>query len=70
MKYTYTAKIYLEDGEVILHSGNNVEELMVWMHGQAEASFGDMNGEIIDNKTHHVVKHFQYTPPFSDFTHD
>lgn len=63
MKHKYTAKVYLEDGEIILNSGDDVEELTAWMNTQAEASFDEINGEIIDNMTQQIVKHFQYTPP-------
>lgn len=63
MKHKYTAKIYLDDGEAIFTSGNDIEELIAWLNSQAEASFGELNGEIIDNATQEVVKHFQYVPP-------
>lgn len=63
MKHKYTAKIYFDDGEMILSSGDDIEELMMWMNNQAEASFGEIKGEIIDNMTHQIVKQFEFTPP-------
>lgn len=63
MKHRYTAKVYFEDGESMLNTGDDIEELIIWMNSQAEANFGQTNGEIIDNHTQHVVKGFQYNPP-------
>lgn len=63
MKHRYTAKISFEDGESLFNNGDDVEELISWMKSQAEASFGQTNGEVIDNHTQKVIKSFQYTPP-------
>lgn len=63
MKHTYTAKVTFEDGEVIYLSGDDVEKLLGWIQEQADSSFGETRGEIIDNTSQKVVKHFAYTPP-------
>lgn len=63
MDHKYMAKIFLEDDEIIINEGDTIEELLVWMQDQAEVSFYQVKGEIIDNATHKVVKEFQYSPP-------
>lgn len=63
MKHRYIAKVYLEDGQMLENSGDNLEELTSWVSGQAEASFGDIKGEIFDTHLHKIVKTIQCTPP-------
>lgn len=63
MTYRYTAKIYQGDGEILVHSGNDMSDLMQWMHEQAETSYDEVLGEVIDNESKEVVKNFKYTPP-------
>lgn len=63
MNPMYTAKVYLEDDQMIEHSGDNIEELTAWINSQAETSFTDVKGEIFDNKLHKVIKTIQYSPP-------
>lgn len=63
MKHRYTAKILFVDGESLLNSADDIEELIMWMKSQTESSFGQTNGEIIDNQTQKVVKKFEYNPP-------
>lgn len=60
MKHKYTAKVYISDDEIVETSGDNVEELILWMNSQAEASFNDITGDIVDNKTHQIIKSVQY----------
>lgn len=60
MKHKYIAKVYVDD-EIVETSGDNVEELIVWMNGQAESSFNEIKGDIIDNKTHQIIKSIQYS---------
>lgn len=62
MKHKYTAKVYFEDGETIKNHGDNIEKLIVWMQNQAREHFSDINGEIIDNKLHRIIKNIQYSP--------
>lgn len=63
MKHKYAAKIHFQDGETLVNSGDDVEELINWINNQAEASFDEVNGEILDIKTQQIVKHIQYIPP-------
>lgn len=62
MKHKYTAKIYFEDGNTIKQHGDKIEKLIAWMHSQSRERFIDINGEIIDNKTHRIIKNIQYSP--------
>lgn len=63
MAHRYTAKIYFDDDEVAHQSGDDIEELYNWMLMKAQGKFGNLNGEIIDNKTGKVVKGFRKSPP-------
>lgn len=62
MKPEYTAKVYFEDGTIIENFGHHPEQLITWMHDQAKVHFSQINGEIIDNSTHRVIKNIQYDP--------
>ncbi|HHF7344102.1 TPA: hypothetical protein ACPSKE_000499 [Legionella feeleii] len=62
MKYKYTAKVYFEDGKTVKNHGDNIEKLVIWMRNQARENFSDINGEIIDNKLHRIIKNIQYSP--------
>lgn len=63
MKSSYTAKIYLGEDEILENSKNDIDELYAWMLGQAEGKFGNIHGEIIDNKTNTIVRKFRKAPP-------
>lgn len=63
MGQAYTAKIYLEKDEILQGSGDDIDQLYAWMLAQAESHFGNVHGEIIDNKTHERVKQFRKAPP-------
>lgn len=58
----YTAKVHFSDGEVIESSGDNLEQLQAWIYTQGEVSSDEVKGEILDNKTHQIIKKIQYTP--------
>lgn len=58
----YTAKIYFDDKVVDQQSGDDVDELYNWMLVKAQGKFGNLNGEIIDNKTKKVLKSFVKSP--------
>ncbi|KTC86634.1 hypothetical protein [Legionella brunensis] len=62
MKYKYTAKIHLDDGKMAKKHGDKISKLMEWMQDEAQKNFCTVNGEIIDNKLHRIIKHFQYSP--------
>ena len=59
----YTAKIYLDKSVIAQESGNNPEELYEWMLIKSQGKLGNVHGEVIDNKTHKVVKAFRKSPP-------
>lgn len=63
MSFRYTAKIYFDDEEIAHESGNDLDELYNWMLIKAQEKFGNLNGEIIENKTGKVVKAFRKSPP-------
>ena len=55
----YSAKVYCNE-EVIAHkTGDDIEQLYIWMLGQTGGNFGDVHGEIIDNKTKKIIKTFR-----------
>jgi hypothetical protein len=64
MNHQYTAKIYSEDKEIAQKSGNDVEELYIWMltsdNGRTPSS--GTHGEIIDNHTQIVIRKFKKSP--------
>lgn len=60
MKNKFTAKVYINNDEMIESSGDNLEQLTDWVYSQAESTFGEVKAEIIDNKNHKVVKNIEY----------
>lgn len=63
MKPHYTAKMYLDNNDVIENSSDDLEQLSVWMDEQVESAFSTIKGEILDNKRHEVIKRFEFSPP-------
>lgn len=63
MAKKYMAKLYFGDRETIDESGDDVEQLYVWLLTQANDKLGDVHGEIISNDTQEVVKKFKKCPP-------
>ena len=61
MKHKYAAKVYLQDGEILTNTGDDVDELIIWMQDHTESSYDLIKGEIIETATQQIVKHFQYT---------
>ena len=60
MSEPYTAKIYCSTTEIALQSGDDMEKLYLWMLTYAdEKNSGEIHGEIIDNKTHQVIRQFK-----------
>ncbi|KTC80137.1 MULTISPECIES: hypothetical protein [Legionella] len=52
----YRANIYYGADEIAHQSGDNMEQLYVWMLAYVEKTSGEIHGEIIDNITHQVVR--------------
>jgi hypothetical protein len=63
MKFHYTAKFYIDKQEIAHESGDDLDQLYDWMIIKAQGQFGDLHGEVIDNKTGKVVKAFRKSPP-------
>lgn len=63
MACRYTARIYIDTTEVEKESGDNLDELYNWMLVKAQGKFGNLHGEVVDNKTGDVVKSFRKAPP-------
>ncbi|KTD52370.1 hypothetical protein Lrub_0002 [Legionella rubrilucens] len=55
----YTAKIYFDDSEINRHSGNDLDSLLVWMLTQVQGKFGNLSGEITNNRTNLIEKQFR-----------
>lgn len=62
MRYKYTAKVHFEDGKTIKKHGDKISKLLVWMKQEAKRNYSEINGEIIDNKMHQIVKNIHYDP--------
>ncbi|MFO9703130.1 hypothetical protein SDC03_00205 [Legionella pneumophila serogroup 1] len=58
MSEQYAAKIYCGADEIAQQSGENVDQLYVWMLTYVEKISGKIHGEIIDNMTNQVVNQF------------
>jgi hypothetical protein len=56
MELHYIATIYSREDIIATKSGNDVEQLYIWIMLQLDDSFGDIRGEIVDCKTAEVVK--------------
>jgi hypothetical protein len=61
MKAKYTANAYCNEEKIATREGDEIEKLYAWLVLQADGNFGDVHGEILDNKTLEVVKRFQKT---------
>lgn len=57
--FTYTAKIYFDDFEIMNRSGNDLEVLFIWMLSQAQGELGNLSGQITNNKSKLIEKEFQ-----------
>lgn len=55
----YTAKLYEAEQEIQRKSGDNLDELYVWMLAQAHGKPGNFSGDVINNQTEEVVRHFK-----------
>ena len=59
MSEHYTAKMYCGAEEIAHKSGDDIEQLYVWLFGVANGPNGGNHGEIIDNETQQVVRQFK-----------
>jgi hypothetical protein len=59
MKQTYTANIYSAEKLITSKSGDDIEQLYIWMLAQVEGLSGLIKGEIIDETTQEIVRKFK-----------
>lgn len=59
MNHQYTAKIYSTDKEIARKSGDDIEELYIWMLTYENGGCCGSHGEIFDNITEEVVRKFK-----------
>ncbi|MFT4059738.1 MAG: hypothetical protein QM652_09335 [Legionella sp.] len=62
MNEQYTASVYCGEEQIAKQTGANVDELYAWMLVQVNEHFGDIHGEVIDNKTKKTVRAFRKCP--------
>ncbi|AMV16174.1 TPA: hypothetical protein JAJ32_002883 [Legionella pneumophila] len=62
MNQQYTARIYSNEKIIQYKSGDDIEKLYIWMLAEVSDTPGDIRGEIIDNATTKVVRHFKKAP--------
>ncbi|KTC77085.1 hypothetical protein [Legionella brunensis] len=62
MNHHYTAKIYSDCEEMAQKTGNDIEELYVWMLTYDNGGGCGTHGEIIDNITQEIVRKFKKSP--------
>lgn len=59
----YIANVYYQKEKIATKSGDDIEELHIWMIVQLD-EYGDGHGEFIDLKTNEVVKTFCKSCPY------
>jgi hypothetical protein len=59
MDHQFIAKVYCNEEEIAHRTGEDIDLLYAWMLQQVGENFGDVHGEIIDNKTNQVVRKFR-----------
>lgn len=59
MNERYTAIVYCNQEQIAIQAGNDIEQLQTWMLIQVNGYFGDIHGEVVDNKTKKIVKTFR-----------
>ncbi|ASQ46365.1 hypothetical protein clem_09070 [Legionella clemsonensis] len=57
--FNYTARLYFDNSEITTCSGNNLESLFIWMLTQVQGKFGNLHGQITNNKTQAIEKKFR-----------
>jgi len=62
MDHQYSAAVYCNEVEIAIKTGNDIEELYIWMLLQVNGTIGDIHGTIIDNKTQEIAKAFRRSP--------
>ncbi len=55
----YTASVYCSEEQIAQQEGNDIDELYTWMLIQGNSHYGDIHGEIIENKTQKTIRTFR-----------
>ncbi len=58
----YLATVYIDGSVLKTRVGNDLDALEIWMLAEAQNGFGNLHGDIIDQRTGHKVKSFRKTP--------
>lgn len=59
MSKTYTAFVYTGKELLATQVGSDLDDLYAWMLIQGNGHFGDVHGEIIENKTTKIIRTFR-----------
>lgn len=59
----YTANLYVGESIVSSKEGDDENALYEWLLTKAQGVFGDVRGEVVDNKTSKIVQRFKKSPP-------
>ncbi|CEK09748.1 hypothetical protein [Legionella hackeliae] len=62
MNHHYTAKIYSNNEEIAQKSGDDIDDLYIWMLTYHNGNGCGTHGEIFDNITEEVVRKFKKSP--------
>ena len=62
MALRYIAKIYCGKEVIAEQDGDDVDDLYTWMMVKSADKFGNMSGDVIDNKTGKPVRSFRKDP--------
>lgn len=62
MAHKYTAKLYYGERVIADNSGDDIEQLYIWMIVQANGKLGDVHGEVMDNQTQKIIRQFRKSP--------
>ncbi|KTC79162.1 hypothetical protein OQJ13_14635 [Legionella sp. PATHC035] len=62
MNTQFTANVYCKEERIATQTGTDIDQLYAWMLIQVNGYFGDIRGEIIDNKTHKTIRTFRKAP--------
>lgn len=62
MSEQFTATVYCKEERIATQTGNDLEQLYIWMLTQVNGSFGAVHGEIIDNRTNKTIRTFCKSP--------
>ncbi|CAM2967738.1 Uncharacterised protein [Legionella steigerwaltii] len=62
MNKQFTANVYCKEEKIATQTGDDIDKLYAWMLIQVNGYFGEIRGEIIDNKINKTVRTFCKAP--------